>query len=220
MVEVVTDFLFLGSKITAYGDCSHEIRGRFLLSRKAKINLDIMLKSRHYSVDKGLYSQGYGHASGNVHLWELNRKEVRAPKNWCLWTVVLEKTPESPWDPKEMNQSILREINPKYSLEGLMLKLKLQYFGHLMEQMTHWKSLWCWERWRAEREEGVRGWNGWMVSPMQWTWIWANFKGQGGLACCSPCSHRKSDTTAWLNSNNIPLCLYTTSLSIHLLINI
>ena len=68
MVEAVTDFLFLGSKITAYGDCSHEIRGRLLLSRKAKINLDIVLKSRHYSADRGLYSQGYGLAGGNVHL--------------------------------------------------------------------------------------------------------------------------------------------------------
>ena len=65
-------------------------------------------------------------------MWELNHKESWAPKNWCFWTVVLEKTLESPWAARRLNQPILKEINPEYSLEGLMLKLKLQYFGHLM----------------------------------------------------------------------------------------
>ena len=73
------------------------------------------------------------------------------------------------------NQSILKEINPEYSLEGLMLKLKFQYFGRWFKQQTHWESLWCWERLNAGREEGIRGWDGWMASLMQWTWTWANF---------------------------------------------
>ena len=90
-------------------------------------------KQRQYSANKGLYSQGYGRLpSGHVWLWELDRKEGRMPKNWCLWTVVLEKTPESPLDSREIKPVNLREINPEYSLEGLMLELKLQYFGHLM----------------------------------------------------------------------------------------
>ena len=86
-------------------------------------------KPRHYSANKALYSQGYGLPSGHIWLWELDCKESRAPKNQCLQTVVLEKTP---WTARRSNQSILKEINPEYSLEGLMLKLKLQYFGHLM----------------------------------------------------------------------------------------
>ena len=78
-------------------------------------------KQRHYFTDKGSYSQSYGFSS-HVWMWELDHKESWVPKNWCFWTVVLEKTLESPLD--------IKEINPEYSLEGLMLKLKLQYFGH------------------------------------------------------------------------------------------
>ena len=78
-------------------------------------------------------SQSYGFSSGHVWMWELDYKESWAPKNWCFWTVVLEKTLlKVPWTARRSNQSILKEINPEYSLEGLMLKLKLQYFGHLM----------------------------------------------------------------------------------------
>ena len=124
-VEVVTDFLFLGSKITADGDCSHEIRRRLLLGKKAMANLTVE-KQRHFSAHQGLYSQGYGLPSDRVRLWELDCKEGRARKNWCFWTVVLEKTPESPLNSKE-----IKPVN-LYSLEGQMLKLKLQYFGHLM----------------------------------------------------------------------------------------
>ena len=83
-------------------------------------------KQRHYFVNKGPSSQGYGFSSGHVWMWELDSKESWAPKNWCFWTVVVEKTLE------RSNQSILKEISPKCSLEGLMLKLKLQYFGHMM----------------------------------------------------------------------------------------
>ena len=86
-------------------------------------------KQRHYSANKGMYSQGYGLPSSHVWLWELDHKEGRVPKNWCFWTVVLEKTPEIPLEGKEIKPVNLKE--PEYSLEGLMLKLKLQYFGHL-----------------------------------------------------------------------------------------
>ena len=87
-------------------------------------------KKRHYFANKGPSSQGYGFSSSHVWMWELDYKESWALKNWCFWTVVLEKTLESPLDCKD--QSILKEISPECSLEGLMLKLKLQYFGHLM----------------------------------------------------------------------------------------
>ena len=80
-----------------------------------------------------------------------------------------------PWTARRSNQSISREINPEYSLEGLMLKLKLQHFVNLMQIADSLKSLWCWERLRAEGEEGVRRWDGWMALPLKWTWTWANF---------------------------------------------
>ena len=90
-------------------------------------------KQRHYFVKKGPSSQGYGFASSHVWMWELDFiKESWALKNWCFWTVVLEKPLDSPLDYKEIHQFILKEISPGCSLEGLMLKLKLQYFGHLM----------------------------------------------------------------------------------------
>ena len=88
-------------------------------------------KRRHYFANEGPSSQGYGFSSGHVWMWELDYKESWVPKNWCFWTVVLEKTRVS-WTAEKSNQPILQEISPGCSLEGLMLKLKLQYFGHLM----------------------------------------------------------------------------------------
>ena len=131
-LEAATDFLFLGSKILGDGAYSHEIRW-LLLGRKVMTNLDrVSWKWRHYSADKGPFSQGYGHPSGHIRLWEQDHKEGRTLKNWCLQTVVLEKILRVPWTARRSNQSILREIDSEYSLEGLMLKLKLQYFDHLM----------------------------------------------------------------------------------------
>ena len=89
-------------------------------------------KQRHYFVNKDPSSQGYGFSNGQVWMWELVYKESYAQNNWCFWTVVLEKTLESPWTARRFNQSVLKEISPGYSLEGLMLKLKLQCFDHLM----------------------------------------------------------------------------------------
>ena len=90
-------------------------------------------KQRHYFANKGPSSQGYSFSSSHVWMWELDCEESWALKNWCFWTVVLEKTLERvPWTARRSNQSILKEISPDSSLEGLMLKLKLQYFGHLM----------------------------------------------------------------------------------------
>ena len=91
-------------------------------------------KQRYYFTNKGPSSQSYGFSS-HVWMWELNYKEIRVLKNWYFWTVVLEKTLESPLDCKEIQQSILKEISPGISLEGMMLKLKLQYFGHLMRRV-------------------------------------------------------------------------------------
>ena len=102
-VETVTDFILGGCKITANGDCSHEIKRRLLLGRKAMTNLDCILKSRdNYFTNKGPSSQSYGFSSNHVWMWELDYKESWVLKNWCFWTVVLEKTWESPLDCREI----------------------------------------------------------------------------------------------------------------------
>ena len=107
IMETVTDFICLGSKITADGDCSHEIKRHLLLGRKVMTNLDSILKSRDFD-NKGPSLQKYGFPSSHVWMWELDYKESRVPKNWCFWTVVLEKTLESPMDCKD-----IQPVNPK-----------------------------------------------------------------------------------------------------------
>ena len=131
-METVRDFIFLGSKITADGDCSHEIKSTLSPWKKSYDQpRQHIKKQRHYFANKGLSSQSYGLSSSHVWMWELDYKKSWALKNWCFWTVVFEKTLESPLDSKKI-QPVHQEISPEYSLEGLMLKLKLQYFGHLM----------------------------------------------------------------------------------------
>ena len=105
-------------------------------------------------------------------IWTIKQAECRidAFELWC-WRRLL----RVPWTARRSIQSILKEISPRCSLEGLMLKLKLQYFGHLMQKkLTHLKRPWCWERLRAEGEGDDRGWDGWMASPTQWTWVWVD----------------------------------------------
>ena len=130
-VEAVTDFLFLGSKITASGDCSHEIRRWFLLGRKARTNLDSVLKSRGITlltkvcmVKAVIFSV----VTSGCESWTIKKAEcqrIDAFKLWCCRRLL-----KVPWTTRRLNQSILREINAEYSLEALMLKLL--YFGHLM----------------------------------------------------------------------------------------
>jgi len=134
-ILTVRDFIFLGSKITANGDCSHEIKRRLLLGRKAMTNLDSILKSRDITLPIEVCLVKAMVFPVVMYRCELDHKEGWMPKNLCFWTVVLEKTLESSLDFKEVQPVILKEIIPEYSLEGLMLKLKLQYFGHLM-----WKA--------------------------------------------------------------------------------
>ena len=159
--------IFLGSKITADGDCIHEIKRRLLLGRKVMTNLDsILKKQRHYFDDEDQSSQSYGFSSSHIWMRELEHKESWAPKNLCFWTVVLVKTFESPLDSKEINQSILMEISSEYSLEGLMLKLKFQYFGHLMQKTDSFKKTdagndWRWEE-KGMTEDEMVWWHHWL----------------------------------------------------------
>ena len=107
-METVTDFIFLGSKITTDDDCSHEIKRRLLLGRKVMTNLDSILKSRHNFANKGPSSESYGFSSSHVWIWELDYKERWTSKNWCFWTMVLAKTLDSPLESKG-----IKPINPK-----------------------------------------------------------------------------------------------------------
>ena len=113
---------------------------------------------------------------------------------------------EYPWTARRSKQSILKEISPEYSLEGLMLKLKLQYFGYLMQRMDSLKRLWCWERLKAGGEgQTTIGQGGWMASPTQWTW---DGEGQGKLACCSPWGCKESDTDPYSTTEQQQLPYY------------
>ena len=164
-VEIVSDLIFGGSKITADGDCSHEIKRRLLFGRKVITNLDSILKSRditlptkvHLVKDMVFPVVIYGCESWTVkkaERWRIYASEL------CYWRRFL----RVPWTARRSNQSILKII-PGCSLEGMMLKLKLQYFGHLMRRVDSLEKtlMWCWEGLGAGGEGDERGWDGWMA---------------------------------------------------------
>jgi len=174
-VETVSDFILLGSKITADGDCSHEIKRRLLLARKVMTNLDsIFKKQRHYFANKGPSNQGYGFSSGHVWMWDLDCEEGWAPKNWCFWTVVLEKTLESPLDCKEI-QPVRSEGDQHWDFFGrnaaeaetpvlCPLHAKSWLIGKDFDAGRDW----------GQEEKGMTEWDGWMASLTWWTWVWVN----------------------------------------------
>ena len=154
--ETVAEFIFLGSKITADGDCSHKIK-TLAPWKKSYDQPRQHIKSRDITLPTKVHlvkTKSHGFSSSHVWMWELDYKENWVLKNWCFWTVVLEKTLESPLDCKEIHQSILKEISPGCSLEGLMLKLKLQYFGHLMLRVDSLEKTLMLERIGGRRRRG------------------------------------------------------------------
>ena len=161
-----------GSKITAYGDCSHEIKRRLLLGRKAMTNLDSILKSRDITLLTKVHlvkamvfpAVMYGCESWTIKKAE--RQRIDAFELWC-WRQLL----RVPWTARSSNQSILKEISPEYSLEGLMLNLKLQYFGHLMQWADSLEKTLMLGKIEGRGEGGNRGWDDWMASLTQWTWV-------------------------------------------------
>ena len=148
--------IFWGSKITADGDFSHEIKRRLLLGRKAMTNLDSILKSRDITLLPKTYlvkALVFPEVICGCESWPVKKAEywrIDAFELWC-WRRLL----RIPWTAKRSNQSILKEISPEYSLEGLMLKLKLQYFGHLMGRIDSLERPWCWERLKAGGEGDI-----------------------------------------------------------------
>ena len=157
-METVTDFIFGGSKITVDSDCSHEIKKHLLLGRKAMTNLDSILKSKESTFPTKVHIvkvMVFPVVMYRCESWIIKKTEhwrIDAFELWC-WRRLL-------WIPstaRRSNLPILKEISPEYSLEGLMMKLKIQYFGPWCEEPTYWKRPWCQEELRAGEEGGDRG---------------------------------------------------------------
>ena len=178
-VETVADFIFLGSKSTADGDCSHKIKRRLLLGRKVMTNLDSILKSRDITLPtkihlvKAMVSPVVMYGCESWTIKKAEHRRIDAFELWC-WKRLL----RVPWTARRSNQSILKEINPEYSLEGLMLKLKLQFLLWPPDE-KNWlfgKDPDAGKDWRREKkgitedEMLITG----MVSLTQWTWVWVN----------------------------------------------
>ena len=172
-METVTDFIFLVSKITADGDCSHEIKRCLLLRRKAMANLDSIFKSRDITLPtKVCLSSGF--FSSHIWMWELDHKGW-APKNddfdlWC-WRRLL----RVPWTARRS-----KLVHPKGNQSWIFIGKDLYWrwssstLAIWYEELTHWKRPWCWERLKAGGEGDNRGQDGWMASLTQWTWVWAS----------------------------------------------
>ena len=162
---MVTVFILGGSKITVEGDCSHEIKRRLLLGRKVMTNLDSILKSRDIALSTKVClvkAMVFPVVMYECESWTVKKAEhwrVDAFELWC-WRRLL----RVPWTARRSNQSILKEISPGCSLEGLMLKLKLQYFGYLMQRVNSLEKTLMWEGLGAGGEGNDRGWDGWMAS--------------------------------------------------------
>ena len=134
-------------------------------------------KQRHHFADTSPYSQSYSFSSSHVRMWELSHKEGWEPKNWCFPTVVLVKTLESPLGSKE-----IKPVNPSQSRKSTLnihwkdwcWSWSSNTLATWCEEPTHWKRTWCWERLKAGGEGDDKGWDGWMASQTQWTWVWAS----------------------------------------------
>ena len=155
-METVIDFIFLGTNITVDRDCSHEIK-RCLVPWKESYDKprQCIKKQRHHFINKVPYSKSHSFSSSHVWMWEVDHKEGWVSKNRYFRTVELEKTVEIPWTARRSNQSILKEINPEYSLEGLTCwGLSCNTLATWCKELTHWKRPWFWERLQARGEEG------------------------------------------------------------------
>ena len=157
-METVTDFIFLGSKITEHGDCSHGMKRGLFLGRRAMTNLGHILKSRDITANKGPSSQSYGFpvVMCRCESWTIKKAErqrIDAFKLWCCRRLL-----RVPWTARRSNQSILKEINPEYSVQVLMLKL--QYFDHLIKRADLLEKTLILGKMKAKGERGGRGWGG------------------------------------------------------------
>ena len=199
-METVRDFIFLGSKITADGDCSHEIKRHLLLGRKAMTNLNSILKSRDATLLTKIHLvKAMVFPVRQVLMWKLDHKESWAPQNWCFLNCgVGEDSWESLGQQGDQTKSILKKTNPEYSLKGLMLKLKLQHFDHLIERVDSLKKTLILGKTQGRRRREHRRWDGgWhhRLNERVFEQTPEDSEGQGRLACCSPRGHKELDMT-------------------------
>ena len=200
----VTDFLFLGSKITADGDCSHEVKRHILLGRKAMTKLDSTLKSRDITLPTKVHLvKSYDFSSCHVWVWELDHKESWALKNWCFWTVVLEKTLESPLDCKE-----IQSVYPKGNKSGIFIgKTDAEAETPVLwpldgKNWLIWKDLDAeidcrWEK-KGTTEDEIVGWHH-RLNGHEFEQAPGVIEGQGSQAGCSLLGRKDSDATERLN---------------------
>ena len=202
-VETVADFIFLGSQITADGDCSHEIKTLTPWKESYDQPRQHIEKQKHYFVNKGPYSQGYGFSSSHVWMWELDCKESRVPKNWCFWTVVLEKTLESPLDCK-----VIQPVHPKgdqfwdfFGRNDAKAETPVLWPPHAKNWLIG-KDSDAGRDWGQEEkgttEDEMAGWHH-GLDGRESEWTPGVGDGQGGLACCDSWGCKESDTTELLN---------------------
>ena len=207
--ETVTDFILGDSKIIADGDCSHEIKRCLLLGRKAMTNLDRqhIKNQRHYFTNKGPSSQSYDFSSSHVWIWKLDYKESWAPKNWCFWTVVLEKTLESPLDCKQI-QSIHPNGNQSWIFTGRTDAEaetpilwppdgKNRLIGKDPDAGKDWRR-----EEKGTKEDEMVGWHH-RRDGHEFEWALEVGDGQGSLACWSPWGCKELGTTEWLNCTGL-----------------
>ena len=171
----MADFIFLGSKITADGDCSHEIKRRLLLGGKVMTNLDSILKSRDItlptkvSIVKAMVFPVIMYGCENCTIKKAECQRIDAFKLWC-WRRLL----RVPWTVRRSNQSILKEVVLNIHWKDWCWSWHSNILVTWCKDPTHWKRPWCWERLNAGGEEDDRGWDGCMAPPTQWTWVWVN----------------------------------------------
>src|SRR5574337_207339 len=171
-VETVADFIFLGSKITADGDCSHEIKRHLLPGRKVMTNLSSIFKSRDITLPTKVClvkAMVFPVVMYGCESWTVRKAECRRTDAFELW--YRRRLLRVPWTARRSNQSFLKEISPGCSLEGLMLKLKLQYFGYLMQRADSLEKTLMLGRIEGRRRRGQQRMDGWMSSQTQWTWV-------------------------------------------------
>ena len=196
--------IFLGSEITADGDCSHEIKRRFLLGRKIMTNLDSILKSRDITLSTKVHlvkAMVFPVVMYGCESWTIKKAEHRRIDTFELWC--WRKLLRVPWTARRSNQCILKEISPGISLEGMMLKLKLQYFGHphakswLIGKDSDAGRDWGQEE-KGTTEDEMAGWHHWL-DGREFEWTPGDGDWQGGLACCDSWGRKESDRTERLN---------------------
>ena len=204
-METVTDFIFGVSKITVDGNYSHEIKRWLLLGRKVMANLDNILNGRDNTLPTKVHllkAMAFPVVIYGCESWTIKKAEcwrIDGFELWC-WRRLL----RVPWTARRSNQSILKEISLEYWNSNTLVTW--------CKELTHWKRPWCWERMKVEGEGDNRGWDGWMASPTQWTWVWVSsgswwWTGKPGVLWSMGLQRVGHDWATELNWTNCSLCL-------------